>query len=185
MITVGGMTLATLPSGSFAAVADLGRACQAFVVSSDCDEDGTASEAARCRPRARSEPESEPGLLFGVSDSEGETVLAPHLKRLRLNEVQSEDSMAVDCAGGDSINAHSSPEDGWKRVGDMLHHSCSSDASWPCSSSASITASRPAASKADIWRAEMQRRALEEMRRYKQEMRIREGCQVLRHCNSL
>jgi len=64
------------------------------------------AEPLRRRPRARLELESELEaertleLLSDASDSEGDCVLAPQLKRLRLSEVHVDDAMVVDAAPG-------------------------------------------------------------------------------------
>mmetsp|Transcript_85765 Transcript_85765/g.260353 ORF Transcript_85765/g.260353 Transcript_85765/m.260353 type:complete len:88 (+) Transcript_85765:2650-2913(+) len=56
------------------------------------------------------------------------------------------------------------------------------DTPWPAAGTAEARDAPLVPSPAEVWRAEGQRRALEEMRRYRQEVRSREGGVPVRAC---
>mmetsp|Transcript_31166 Transcript_31166/g.70866 ORF Transcript_31166/g.70866 Transcript_31166/m.70866 type:complete len:148 (-) Transcript_31166:122-565(-) len=121
---------------------------------------GGGTEVTRRRPRGLVEPESEPEVLLGM-EAEHDCVLAPELKRLRLTEAHGEDAMVVDFVACESTSSSQEALPGNAALGDAPP-------------AAEVFEQPAAPSPAEIWRAEMKRRAAEEMRRYRQEMRNRE-----------
>lgn len=154
----------------------------------------------RRRARAQLEPESEPeGELSGDSDSERDCALAPQLKRLKLNE----DDMMVDTACG----ARSKEDlEVCSPIDATLHASmiplavaapipppparppslAVADTNGPGGACNVGQAPVPAPSnKVELWRAELQRRAQDELLRYRQEVRNREVGMSIRACPGL
>jgi len=143
-------------------------------------------EQLRRRIRPNREPESEPEVLPGASDSERDSSLAPQLKRIRLSVEDTADDMHVDgidatsvtlkldCAMPQSISpsgiANLICDTGLNQCG-MIAHS---------RSPSSEVYSR--SEQLEIWKAEVQRRALEEIRRYRQEVRNCELGKVICAC---
>lgn len=151
---------------------------------------------ARRRARARREPESEPEVASGGSDSERDCALAPQLKRLRLTEAC--DSMTVDLS---SKVRTALP---FAAAGLSPASPAPMSPVWSLRPAAPRTEPPPAvpqlravpvAARGDgeevpdevlcpieARRAEVQRRALEELRRYRQEVRNRESGMAVTWC---
>mmetsp|Transcript_122423 Transcript_122423/g.225516 ORF Transcript_122423/g.225516 Transcript_122423/m.225516 type:complete len:256 (+) Transcript_122423:98-865(+) len=149
-------------------------------------------------------------ILLSDSDSERECVLAPQLKRLRLTEDPFEieqdeedphahDAMAVDLApsalaavGSESPVCPEPEPLVDQQLEALLAESPRAAGGLTCSathvqkldsgSTSSNTARSEAARRAEAWRAEIERRALDEIRRYRQAMRNLESGPFITEC---